>query len=139
MNIPTDPAWPALPFAEWQDTCATLHMWMQIVGKTRLALAPMENHWWQVALYVTPRGLTTSAMPCGERTVAVDFDFIDDRLIVRASDGATRAVPLVPKTVAAFYGEYLDALRGLDVDVRLKGVPVEVESAIPFAEDHRHA
>ena len=132
-------AWPVLPPDAWRETHETLHMWLQIVGKTRLALAPMENHWWQVAFYVTPRGLTTSAMPYGERTVAVDFDFVDHRLVVRTSDGATRALPLVPKSVAAFYGEYLDALRGLDVDVRLRGVPVEVETAIPFAEDHEHA
>jgi hypothetical protein len=124
--------WPVLPLDSWRETYETLHMWLQIVGKTRLALAPMENHWWQVALYVTPRGLTTSAMPSGERTVAVDFDFVDHRLIIHASDGRTRAMPLDPKPVAAFYADYLDALHELNVDVRLHDVPVEVETAIPF-------
>ena len=130
--------WPALPLARWQDTYATLHIWTQIVGKTRLALAPMENHWWQVALYVTPRGLTTSAMPSGARTLAVDFDFIDHQLYLRTSDGATRAVPLVPQAVADFYAAYLAALRSLDIDVKIMPVPVEVETAIPFAEDREH-
>jgi hypothetical protein len=133
-----NPAWPALPFAEWQDTCATLHMWTQIVGKTRLALAPMENHWWQIALYVTPRGLTTSAMPCAERTLAVDFDFIDHALWLRASDGASRSLKLFARPVADFYTEYMGALRSLGVEVKLMARPVEVPTAIPFAEDEEH-
>jgi len=132
-------AWPALRFAEWQDTYRTLHLWTQIVGKTRLALAPMENHWWQVALYVTPRGLTTSAMPHGARTFAADFDFLDHQLYLRLSDGATRAVPLEPRSVAEFYAGYLEALRSLGLEVRLRPVPVEVERAIPFPEDREHA
>ncbi|MGH7631997.1 MAG: DUF5996 family protein [Gemmatimonadales bacterium] len=134
-----DTAWPPLPLPEWQDTCRTLHMWAQIVGKTRLTLAPMENHWWQVALYVTPRGLTTSAMPDGTRTVAVDFDFLDHHLYVRASDGATREIPLVPQSVADFYAAYLATLRSLGLAIRLRPVPVEVETAIPFAQDRAHA
>jgi len=132
-------AWPALPLAEWQETYATLHMWTQIVGKTRLALAPMENHWWQVALYVTPRGLTTSTMPYKERAFAVDFDFIDHKLWVRANDGATRAVALIPRSVADFYAEYMSVLRSLGFEVALKPSPVEVQTAIPFAEDRQHA
>jgi hypothetical protein len=132
-------AWPSQPLDAWRETYETLHMWLQIVGKTRLALAPMENHWWQTALYVTPRGLTTSAIPSGERTFAVDFDFVDHRLLIRASDGGTRVMPLDPKPVAVFYAEYLDALRGLGVEARVNGVPVEVETAIPFAEDRQHA
>jgi Family of unknown function (DUF5996) len=131
--------WPGLPLAPWQDTYATLHMWTQIVGKTRLALAPMENHWWQVVLYVTPRGLTTSAMPSGTRTFAVDFDFLDHHLYLRASDGAIRSLPLVPQSVADFYGAYTAALRSLGVDVRIRPVPVEVEVAIPFIDDRSHA
>jgi hypothetical protein len=134
-----NPAWPPLPLAEWEDTRATLHMWTQIVGKTRLALAPMENHWWQVALYVTPRGLTTSAMPFGTRTVAVDFDFLDHHLYVRTNDDATRAIPLVPQSVADFFAAYLEALRSLGLEVRIHPVPVEIETAIPFAEDRTHA
>jgi len=139
MNTVPNPAWPELPLAEWQDTYATLHMWTQIVGKTRLALAPMENHWWQVALYVTPRGLTTSAIPYGERTFAVDFDFIDHTLWVRASDGATRGLALVARSVADFYAEYMAVLRALGIEVALMPSPVEVQTAIPFAEDREHA
>ena len=137
MNTHANPAWPPLP--GWADTYATLHMWMQIVGKTRLALAPMENHWWQVAFYVTPRGLTTSAIPYGQRTFAVDFDFIDHALLIRASDGALHRFSLVPRSVADFYATYLAALRSLGIEVALKPVPVEVERAIPFAQDREHA
>ena len=138
MSVTTD-VWPALPLDGWRDTYATLHMWTQIVGKTRLALAPAENHWWHVALYVTPRGLTTSAMPYGTRTFAVDFDFLDHHLYLRSSDGATRAVPLVPQSVADFYQVYREALRALDVDVRIMSRPVEIETAIPFPKDREHA
>ena len=139
MTATANPAWPALPLVRWQDTYATLHMWTQIVGKTRLALAPMENHWWQVALYVTPRGLTTSAIPYGERTFAVDFDFIDHTLWVRASDGATRGLALVARSVADFYEEYMTLLRSLGFEVTLMPSPVEVQTAIPFGEDREHA
>jgi len=132
-------AWPPLPLDAWQDTLTTLHMWTQIVGKTRLALAPMENHWWQVALYVTSRGLTTSPMPSGTRTMAAEFDFIDHQLYLRASDGATRAVPLVPRSVAEFHAAYMEALASLGIEPGIRPVPVEVETAIPFAEDREHA
>jgi hypothetical protein len=131
-------AWPPLPLAAWHDTYATLHMWTQIVGKTRLALSPVENHWWHIALYVTPRGLTTSAMPYGSRTVAAEFDFLDHHLYLRASNGATSALPLAPQTVADFYAAYRAALRSLELDVPIYPVPVEVETAIPFAEDRTH-
>lgn len=136
--VSPDP-WPALPLESWKETYATLHMWTQIVGKTRLALAPMENHWWQVALYVTPRGLTTSAMPAGPRTVAAEFDFIEHQLVLRGSDGASAAVPLVRQSVADFYGAYMAALRSLGVAAAIRPVPVEVVTAIPFAEDRQHA
>jgi hypothetical protein len=131
--------WPALPIAAWAETCETLHMLTQIVGKTRLALAPMQNHWWQVALYVTERGLTTSVMPCDERAIAVDFDFVEHSVRVRTSEGAARAIPLMQGSVADFYGEYMKALHALEIDVRLRPVPVEVVVAIPFAEDTQHA
>jgi len=127
--------WPELPFAAWQDTCRTLHLWSQIVGKTRLALAPMENHWWQVTLYLTARGLTTSAMPAGGRTMTVDFDLIEHQLEIRLSDGSGRRLPLRPGTVADFHAEYLAALRGLGVALRIRPVPVEMETAISFPED----
>src|SRR5690349_12458519 len=130
----TGDVWPALPLAEWSDTYATLHMWTQIVGKTRLALAPMENHWWQVALYITPRGLTTSAMPFGTRTLAVDFDFLDHQLYLRTSEGATRSIPLVAQSVADFYAAYRAALGALEVDANTMLRPVEVVTAIPFTK-----
>ena len=132
-------AWPALPLEAWRDTYATLHMWTQIVGKTRLALAPMENHWWQVPLYVTPRGLSTSAMPSGSRTLGVEFDFIDHVLSFAASDGGTALLPMVPRSVADFYAAYVESLRSLGFAAAIRPVPVEVETAIPFAEDRQHA
>ena len=103
------PAWPPLPLAEWQPTYQTLHMWTQIVGKTRLALAPMQNHWWQVTLYPTARGLTTGAMPCGSRTVDATFDFLAHTLDIRTSDGQSRTLPLAPRPVADFYADYIGA------------------------------
>jgi hypothetical protein len=139
MTVAPDPVWPELPLAQWQDTYATLHMWTQIVGKTRLALAPMQNHWWQIALYVTPRGLTTSAMPYGKRSLAVEFDFLDHALSLRTSDGGARALPLRARPVADFYAEYMATLRSLGVEVALTPSPVEVPVAIPFAEDREHA
>jgi hypothetical protein len=135
----TSAAWPPLPLQEWLPTYTTLHMWLQIVGKTRLALAPSENHWWQIALYLTPRGLTTSPVPAGERTFAVDLDFLDHTLTVRTSDGATRALPLRPLSVAEFYASYTSALAALGLEANIRPVPVEVETAIPFPEDREHA
>jgi hypothetical protein len=114
-------------------------MWTQMVGKTRLALAPMENHWWQCALYVTERGLTTSPMPSGERLLTVDFDFIDHLLVLRTSDGDARQLALAAQTVASFWARYLQALRELGVEPRMVARPVEVEIAIPFADDDVHA
>jgi hypothetical protein len=131
-------AWPALPLALWRDTYTTLHMWTQIVGKTRLALAPRENHWWQVALYVTERGLSTSSMPYGDRTFAVDFDFLDHNLSVRTSDGGVRTLPLAPRAVADFYADYRALLRSLGLEVKIWPMPVEVESSIRFPEDRTH-
>ncbi len=139
MNASSPSAWPALPLTEWRDTYATLHMWTQIVGKTRLALAPMENHWWQVVLYLTARGLTTSSMPCGRRSVSVEFDFVAHVLSLRTSDGASHELPLAPRPVADFFALYMDALRALDIDIAIMASPVEVETAIPFADDRTHA
>src|SRR5437868_14005622 len=108
MSAPVlDPsAWPSLPLAEWQDTHDTLHMWTQIVGKTRLALAPRENHWWHVALYVSARGLVTSPIPYRSRTFEAEFDFMDHRLLVNTSDGATRSIALRPQAAPDFYRAY---------------------------------
>ena len=113
-------------------------MWMQIVGKTRLALAPKENHWWHVPLYVSARGLSTTAMPYRSGAFEVEFDFIEHRLIVETSDGATRDIALRPRTVADFYREYVGALESLGIVVKLWPVPVEVADPIPFLEDRRH-
>lgn len=134
-----NPAWPALPLDAWADTYATLHMWTQIVGKTRLALAPMENHWWQVTLHVSPRGLTTATIPYAGRAFAVEFDFIDHRLVIQTSDGMLRELRLMPRSVADFYAEYMTALGSLGFEVKLMPVPVEVATAIPFATDRTHA
>jgi hypothetical protein len=139
MPDDTSAAWPPLPLADWRDTYDTLHLWTQIVGKTRLALAPAENHWWHVALYVTPRGLTTSAIPYGERTFAVDFDFIDHLLSVRTSDGLSSTMPLAPRTVADFHATYRRTLASLGIDAPISSVPVEIETVIPFAQDTQHA
>jgi Family of unknown function (DUF5996) len=131
--------WPTLPLSDWHDTYATLHMWAQIVGKTRLALAPMENHWWQVALYVSARGLTSSPMPAGERSVEIEFDFLSHRLLVRVSDGEERSLPLTSMPVADFFERYMAMLRGLGIDPAIYPSPVEVETAIPFPQDREHA
>lgn len=133
-------AWPpGMPLAEWRDTHDTLHMWMQIVGKTRLALAPRENHWWHVPLYVSARGLTTTPMPYGARMLEVEFDFVDHRLGVRTSDGDVREIALRPRAVADFYREYLDVLARLGITLKMRAVPDEVDHPIPFADDRVHA
>lgn len=131
--------WPALPLAEWRDTYATLHMWMQMVGKTRLALAPRQNHWWHVVSSLTARGLTTTPMPYGDRTVELTFDFVDHALVAETNDGAVRRLPLRPRSVADFYGEYRALLADLGVPVKLWPVPVEADHQIPFPDDRTHA
>jgi hypothetical protein len=132
-------AWPPLNFSEWRDTCDTVHMWTQIVGKTRMRLSPAINHWWHVALYVTPRGLTTSSIPYGERAFDIEFDFIAHRLALRASDGAESAIALYPRSVASFYAEFMDRLRSLGVAVAMRAIPDEFPDPIPFDRDERHA
>ncbi len=132
-------AWPPLPLAEWADTYATLHMWTQVVGKIRLALTPPTNHWWNVTLYLTARGLTTSAMPYRDRAVEIAFDFIDHTLTFALSDGRTETMPLQPQSVASFYRKVMTTLAGLGVDVRIWPMPVEVPSPIRFDRDEQHA
>jgi hypothetical protein len=139
MPNPSTAAWPELPLADWRGTYATLHMWTQIVGKTRLALAPMENHWWQIALYVSARGLTTSPMPIRQRALEIEFDFLTHQLRVQVSDGAERSLRLESMTVADFYARYLGLLDQLGVKPDIYPSPVEVQSAIPFAQDREHA
>ncbi len=131
-------AWPRLDYSAWADTCATLHLWTQVVGKIRLALAPRTNHWWAVVLYVTARGLTTSPMPYQGRALQIDFDFIDHELILRMSDGRMERVALAPRSVADFYAEVMRRLRSLGIDVHIWTMPVEIPDAIPFDTDHVH-
>jgi hypothetical protein len=130
--------WPALPLDAWSDTYATLHMWMQIVGKVRLAQTPWLNHSWHVTLYVTTRGLTTSPVPYGNRTFAIDFDFVDHQLIVQASDGRRICIGLEPQSVAAFYSNLMEALSKLDVTVKICRKPNEVPEPIRFDQDETH-
>ena len=111
--------WPELPYEPWKETAATLHMWTQIVGKIRLATTPWLNHSWHVTLYVTPRGLTTSSMPYGERTFQIDFDFIEHLLRITTCDDESRTIPLRPQTTAEFHAAVLGALRDLDLEVKI--------------------
>ena len=131
-------AWPALPLEAWADTYATLHLWLQVVGKVRLALTPWTNHSWHVALYVSPTGLTTSPIPYGERTFDIAFDFIDHRLALRASDGRAGGFALQPESVATFYARLMRELGAIGVDVRIHAVPNEVAEPIPFERDETH-
>ena len=131
--------WPALPLDEWRDTYATLHMWTQIVGKTRLALAPWQNHSWQVTLLLTARGLGTGAMPYASGTLDAEFDFVEHELVLRTGAGAIEKIALRPRSVADFYRTYLAALDTLGVRVKLWPVPVEVENPIRFPDDAQHA
>jgi hypothetical protein len=134
-----DDPWPALPLAEWQDTYATLHMWTQIVGKIRLARTPLVNHWWNVTLYVTPRGLTTGTMPYAHDALKIDFDFFDHRLDVETSGGAAFSTPLEPRSVADFHRAVMEGLHDLGMPVHIWTKPQEVEVAIPFEEDETHS
>jgi len=131
--------WPDLPWQQWEETATTVHMWTQIVGKTRLALSPLQEHWWNVALYVTARGLSTAAMPVPDGVLEIEFDFAEDQLLFRLSSGADLAIPLRPQSVAEFYQEYLGCLAQLGISVTINPVPVEVKDPIPFAEDTVHA
>ncbi len=131
--------WPALPLDSWKDTYATLHMWTQIVGKVRLALTPTVNHWWNVPLYVTSRGLTTSAIPYDGRVFEIQFDFIDHVLLFRTNEGQSKTLPLVPRSVADFYEEFIVMLRSADIQVKIWKMPVEIPNPIPFDEDRVHA
>ena len=131
--------WPSLPLEEWKDTYATLHMWTQIVGKIRLVNSPRINHWWQVPLYVSARGLTTTAIPHGTRNFEIEFDFIEHQLVVRTSEGETRNLALVPRSVSDFYGELMRTLDALGLAVKIRAIPDELPDPIPFAEDYEHA
>jgi hypothetical protein len=133
-----NPSWPELRFEAWRETHATLHLWLQIIGKIRLAQVPWINHSWQVSLYVSARGLTTLAMPHGDATFQVDFDFIDHRLWIHAAKGRSASVALAPQSVAAFYHQVMASLAQLGVPVDIHAKPNELEDATPFAVDESH-
>ena len=144
MNAPRSPhdlpeCWPPLPLAQWKDTYATLHMWTQIVGKVRLALTPLVNHWWNVPLYVDARGLTTSAMPYEDRSIELRFDFASHALVLETSDGDVRSLALAPCTVADFYRAFGEMLRASRIDVAIWTMPVEIPDPIRFEQDRTHA
>lgn len=131
--------WPSLPLASWKDTCATLHMWTQIVGKVRLALTPLVNHWWNVPLYVTSRGLTTSTIPYRNMPFEIWFDFIDHQLVLQTSSGLRKSLPLAPRSVADFYQDFMRMLHSSGIEVKIWRMPVEIPNPIPFDQDRVHA
>ena len=139
LTVPDDRRWPELPYAAWQDACATLHLWTQIVGKIRLAQTPWLNHSWHVPLYVNARGLTTLPIPYGGREFEIDFDFIDHVLWVRTSDGHVRQLMLAPKSVAEFYADLFVVLGELGLKLRINTMPCEIADGIPFDQDLTHA
>jgi len=131
--------WPALPYSGWKDTYATLHMWTQVVGKVALALGPKLNHSWGIALQITPRGLSTRTLTHGVRTFTIEFDFVDQQLVIRTSDGTVRSIALLPRTVAAFYHDIMETLRDMALPVRIWPVAVELPSPIRLDQDTAHA
>lgn len=138
-SIDSPECWPDLPLSAWQPTCETLHMQTQIAGKVRLALAPPVNHWWQVPLYVNARGLTTSAIPYRGSAFELQFDFIAHQLELKTSFGTVASLALRPRTVAAFYREFMSMLRNAGIEVSIWRMPVEIPNPIAFDEDEVHA
>ncbi len=139
LNADQGECWPALPLDSWKDTYATLHMWSQMVGKVRLALTPVVNHWWNVPLYLTARGLTTSRIPYGERAFELWFDFIRHQLVLETNDGLVKTLPLAPRSVAEFFQEFKEMLRSADIAVKIWRMPVEITDPIAFDQDRVHA
>ena len=131
--------WPSLPLKQWKDTCATLHMWTQIVGKIRAEFTPLLNHWWNVPLYVNARGLTTSLIPYGDRPFEISFDFLAHELVLQVSDGARAALPLSPMSVADFFQKVMDMARSNGIQVNIWPMPVEVPDPIQFGRDVVHS
>jgi hypothetical protein len=131
--------WPALPVEQWQPTRDTVHLWTQIVGKTRLGLEPPLNHWWNATLYVSPRGLTTSLMPYASGSAEVEFDFTRHELTITTTQGGARRMALKPRTVADFYAEYRSHLHDLGIDVAIHTTPNEIAEVVPFEADNAHA
>jgi hypothetical protein len=138
MRTDDDACWPALPYDEWKETYATLHLWSQVVGKIALALAAPLNHCWGVALRVTPRGLTTRPLPHGTRTFAIQFDFVEHQLLIRTSDDMARTLALQPCSVADFHRTLLDALDGMGLPVKIRPYSSELPETIRLDRDTRH-
>ena len=134
-----DDIWPSLPLEDWEETHDTLRLWSQIIGKIKLKLAPMTNHWWQVPFYVTARGLTTSPIPYSGRIFQIDFDFIDHVMHIEAESGDNRSIELKPCSVAAFYNETMASLHSLGIEVSIWTTPVEIPERIPFEQDDKHS
>ena len=130
--------WPPLKLSEWEDTRATLHLWTQVVGKICLALTPLTNHWWNVTLHFTARGLSTPAMTVGGRTLRMTFDFVTHQLVFQTSDGVTKTIPLEPRTVAEFFERVMETLRDLGIQVHIWTMPVEIPDPIRFEKDVTH-
>ncbi len=133
-----DAVWPALPYADWQDTCTTLHMCTQVVGKVKLALTPFLNEWWNVAFSVSARGLSSGPIPFGQQVFQVDFDLIDHRVAIHTSAGLSSSIPLVARPVAEFYLDVMQALASMDIRVRINSLPAEVDNPIRFEDDREH-
>ncbi|SPE18550.1 conserved hypothetical protein [Candidatus Sulfotelmatomonas gaucii] len=138
-HIDAAECWPALPLVSWKDTCETLHMWTQMVGKVRLALTPPANHWWHVPLYVNSRGLTTSAIPYRSSAFELQFDFVRHELILFTSAGREQSLPLAARSVADFYREFMNMLRSAGIEIKIWPMPVEVPNPIRFDKDYAHA
>jgi hypothetical protein len=134
----TTNSWPELPLEAWRDTKETLHRWTQVVGKIRMTLTPLVNHWWNVPLYVTARGLTTSEISLGHRWFDMEFDFISHVLRVRTNDGGEHDIPLGPRSVADLHDETFRVLSSLGIVCRIWPVPVEIENPIPLDRDEEH-
>jgi hypothetical protein len=137
--VSENPLWPDLPLDAWSDTCDTLHLWTQIVGKVRIAVTPLINHWWNSTFLVTARGLAAPAMPYARGTFDVIFDFANHRLVIETSDCRIESFALKPMAVADFYAEFMQRLHTLGIDVHIWTMPCEIENAVPFDQDRAHA
>ncbi len=136
---PNHADWPDLPLAAWSETCDTLQLWTQIVGKVRIATTPLVNHWWNATLFVTSRGLIAPAMPCAGGTFDIGFDLIRHRLSIETSDGRSESLALEPMSVADFYAAVMERLKRLGIAVPICTMPCELEGATPFEQDRTHA
>src|SRR5271169_6458146 len=139
MENAANPQWPDLPLEAWSGTCDTLQLWTQIVGKVRIALTPLINHWWNATLFVTARGLAAPAIPYQGRTFDIIFDFANHRLVMETSDCRVESFALKPMTVADFHAEFTQRLRRLGIDAHIWTMPCEIENAVPFDRDRTHA